>query len=63
MSFNSAHQQLWVSYINTAGTNGAGDLGHLVRYDVNVPTPGSTTGVTLTNPVTTPSISRNPSLA
>jgi autotransporter passenger strand-loop-strand repeat protein len=51
ISFDSANDQLWVSYENTAGTNGTGDLGHVVRYDVNVPNAGSPTGVTLTNAV------------
>jgi hypothetical protein len=46
ISFDSQHHQLYVSYINTSG-----NLGALVRYDVNVPTPGSPIGVTLTNPV------------
>ena len=51
ISFDSQHHQLYVSYIPTALANGPGNLGALVRYDVNVPTPGSPTGVTLTNPV------------
>src|SRR5581483_2023600 len=47
VTFDDVHNQLYVSYESRDPTK----PGHLVEYDVNVPTPGSTTGITLSNPV------------
>ena len=47
LTFDDAHNKLYVSYELTDPTK----PGHLVEYDVNIPTQGSTTGITLSNPV------------
>ena len=46
LTFDDVHNKLYVSYETTNNT-----AGHLVVYDVNIPTPGSTTGITLSNPL------------
>ena len=47
LTFDDVHNKLYVSYESTDPTN----PGHLVVYDVNIPNPGSTVGITLSNPV------------
>ncbi len=46
LTFDDVHNKLYVSYESTGSTPG-----HLVEYDVNIPTPGSTVGITLSNPI------------
>jgi hypothetical protein len=46
LTFDDVHNKLYVSYETTNNT-----AGHLVVYDVNIPTPGSTAGITLSNPL------------
>jgi hypothetical protein len=47
LTFDDVHNKLYVSYSSTDPSK----PGHLVEYDVNIPTPGSTVGITLSNPV------------